>query len=246
MKLLIHCEEVFDILTRGPFPSGNEHDEAVEHHLRCCHDCRQLAEALRPAVELFHECLSAEEVDSLPEYHGNVTPLTKPTTRRLPREIAEVRLPDDAPTLLHWDVNSTRTSRLTSRPPSRWSLLLPGMVGIALTAAVVLALVGLGSSMRNLHRPQPGMGGDFAASRPAISSQDAAQRLVALQLPAACWLGHDFDHSNLKSLQQQVALALEKHEIACCTRCHSESNPNSPHIQQVATLQKSCLACHKG
>jgi len=244
MKLLIHCEEVFDILTRGPFPSGHDHDEAVEHHLRCCHDCRQLAEALRPAVELFHECLSAEEVDSLPEYHGNVTPLTQPTARRLPREIADVRLPDDAPTLLKWDLHSSRTTPATKRRVSRWSLLLPGMVGMALAAAVVLAIVSLGSSMRNLH--QPPSGGEFVVTRPALSSQEAAHRLLALRLPAACWLEQNFDRAGLRSLEQQLALALEKHEVACCTRCHSESQPHSPPIQQVATLQKSCLACHKG
>ena len=54
MKLLLDCDDVFDRLTRGPFPSGAADDDAVESHLRSCHECRELAEALRPAVKLMH------------------------------------------------------------------------------------------------------------------------------------------------------------------------------------------------
>jgi hypothetical protein len=61
-KLLLNCDQVFDVLTRGPFPSGDETDQPVESHLRACHDCRQLAEALQPAVYLLHESLSAQRL----------------------------------------------------------------------------------------------------------------------------------------------------------------------------------------
>ena len=65
-KLLLNCDQVFDVLTRGPFPTGSPDDEGVEHHLRACHDCRQLAEALRPAVSLLHEAVAADEALDLP------------------------------------------------------------------------------------------------------------------------------------------------------------------------------------
>ena len=65
----MNCDDVFDVLTRGPFPSGDSTDGAVEEHLAGCHDCRQLAEALRPAVELLHESLSDEQL-TLPGYQG--------------------------------------------------------------------------------------------------------------------------------------------------------------------------------
>jgi hypothetical protein len=32
MKLLMNCDQVFDVLTRGPFPTGEPSDEPVEHH----------------------------------------------------------------------------------------------------------------------------------------------------------------------------------------------------------------------
>lgn len=247
MKLLIHCDEVFDILTRGPFPSGHEHDDAVEHHLRCCHDCRQLAEALRPAVELFHECLSADEADSLPEYHGSVTPLQQPLSRSLPRDMSEISLAHDAPIVVAWD----RSAEIAAQRQQRRMLLAHGLIGLAMTAAVVLLVVSLGSSLREFNRVQTRTPDhSFATSNVSLTPQESAQHLLALRLPAACWLGNDFEVSGLRSLEEQIAQALEQRAIACCTRCHSEKSPHealrSPSVHQIATLQKSCLACHKG
>lgn len=68
MKTMVSCDSVFEILTSAPFPRGEAGDVEVEAHLRLCHECRTLAEALRPAVRFFHE---SQEVDaSLPCYHG--------------------------------------------------------------------------------------------------------------------------------------------------------------------------------
>lgn len=84
MKLLLDCDDVFDRLTRGPFPSGAEDDSAVEAHLCACHECRQLAEALRPAVELLHEAYADEVPESdLPVYRGSSTGgLTSPARQQ--------------------------------------------------------------------------------------------------------------------------------------------------------------------
>ena len=76
-QLLVSCDQVFDVLTRGPFPTGAASDEGVEQHLRACHECRQLAEALRPAVALMHEAVSAEQAIDLPGYQGSL-PCSEP------------------------------------------------------------------------------------------------------------------------------------------------------------------------
>ncbi|MCA9176521.1 MAG: hypothetical protein KDB14_18665 [Planctomycetales bacterium] len=68
MHRLITCDDVFEVLTRGRFPTGDASDAEVELHLAGCHECRQLAEALRPAVGLLHEALSDE---GLPAYEGS-------------------------------------------------------------------------------------------------------------------------------------------------------------------------------
>ncbi len=75
MKAVCTCDEVFEILTREPFPSGGANDEFVESHLAVCHECRQLAEAFRPAVDLFHESLAAGSDDELPMYRGRLKPI---------------------------------------------------------------------------------------------------------------------------------------------------------------------------
>ena len=69
------CDDVFDRLTRGPFPAGDPQDEAVEAHLEQCDSCRQLALALEPAVSLFHEALGAEAARDLPAYWGRQSQL---------------------------------------------------------------------------------------------------------------------------------------------------------------------------
>ncbi|TWT33362.1 hypothetical protein [Blastopirellula retiformator] len=68
---LATCDEVFEILTRAPFPTGDaEVDDSVERHLHCCHDCRRLAEALGPATSQLAETLPAE-ADQLPQVDGD-------------------------------------------------------------------------------------------------------------------------------------------------------------------------------
>ncbi len=59
----MHCDRVFAILTRGPFPSGEVTDVAVELHLAHCVSCRRLAEALRPIEAAPHE--TVERADAL-------------------------------------------------------------------------------------------------------------------------------------------------------------------------------------
>ncbi len=64
------CEEIFGWLTSGPFPTGLTEDADIEAHLSICPDCGALAEALRPAPDLFHESLTPSETRNLPGYHG--------------------------------------------------------------------------------------------------------------------------------------------------------------------------------
>ena len=64
-RLNMRCDDVFEILTSGPFPNGSSTDEAVEQHLCACHECRSFAEAMRPIASI------ATESD-LPTYNGRI------------------------------------------------------------------------------------------------------------------------------------------------------------------------------
>jgi hypothetical protein len=68
------CDQVFMILTRGPFPTGEDWDDEVESHLEVCTDCWRLAEALRPALEVFQEAVPPAEGRDLPGYWGDARP----------------------------------------------------------------------------------------------------------------------------------------------------------------------------
>jgi hypothetical protein len=68
------CDQVFVVLTRGPFPTGEIWDEEVEAHLETCADCWRLAEALRPALEVFQEAIPPSESRELPGYWGDARP----------------------------------------------------------------------------------------------------------------------------------------------------------------------------
>jgi hypothetical protein len=70
------CDQVFMILTRGPFPTGESWDEQVEAHLETCTDCWRLAEALRPALEVFQEAVPPSEGRDLPGYWGDARPVS--------------------------------------------------------------------------------------------------------------------------------------------------------------------------
>jgi hypothetical protein len=59
----MRCDDVFELLTSGIFPSGAVTDAAVERHLESCHECRRFAEALRPNCD-------SEGGSELPLYQG--------------------------------------------------------------------------------------------------------------------------------------------------------------------------------
>src|SRR5262245_38469058 len=127
---MISCDEVFDVLTRGPFPTGRPSDGVVEAHLARCADCQRLAEALRPAVELF-EAVAPEESRTLPSYGG-----------RLPSTVAP----------LPWETTLAEALPVVARPelprtivPQRQSLLttfLSGACPVNLARFAMAALLG--------------------------------------------------------------------------------------------------------
>ena len=53
-KLLLTCDQVFDVLTRGPFPSGDETDQPVDPEARdLVTDFQDLSEEARREVRDF-------------------------------------------------------------------------------------------------------------------------------------------------------------------------------------------------
>jgi hypothetical protein len=144
----MNCDQVFDILTRGPFPSGAASDGSVQRHLSGCAECRQLAEALRPALDLIHESVPPEESWGLPGYWEDVPPGEQPVTVKQRPQLAvrRMRLPNDA-----------RRDRVSVN--ERWRLAAVAAIAGALAAVAVL-----GVERVNERRPSVALPGQTTAT----------------------------------------------------------------------------------
>ena len=220
----MNCDQVFDILTRGPFPSGDESDAAVERHLAACHDCRQLAEALRPAVDLWHESLAADENDCLPGYRGA---LLRPAEQRISLAVAEAI---EVLPRRRRRVEKSNSRRLTDWRPGLFRLAAGVMLAASLVV-LLLSVVGTGGM-------SGGGAGDGAIPTTTTAFEPGSsgrQLLASLRIEESHWYRTD------------ARLGGQAKTVHCCTRCHAQgSTAAAPLLQnQFARLQSSCRACHE-
>lgn len=230
-RLLMNCDQVFDVLTRGPFPTGAGSDEAVERHLRACHECRQLAEALQPAVELLHESIARDEAAELPEYQGALMAIERSVAtaeEMRPRPLSIQQL--------------ARTSA-GERRQAAWT-------SFAQFAVVLLLFAAVGSLTWNVFTTTKHRGeqdGLLAAVLPAGATTTARldeqglMSLASLKLPARC-----FPHQTLLNATdaKAQAAAIDQDALRCCTECHNSSSTVRSAPRLVAAMKQSCTACH--
>lgn len=237
MKLLVSCDQVFEVLTRGPFPAGHDSDDAVEQHLRACHECRQLAAALQPAVALLHESLAAPETDDLPAYQGRL--FDAPPANRRVRPMLE-KLGSNAKE--HQQTPPWQEHPVAPAAAKGWSAARRCALA-TLAGALVVLVWGFAGSLERSQENQPPLA---AGPLHQPTAQGLAQ-LASLKLPAECFPIH-FD------LSQSVAETAPTHSPqppatpvahVCCTRCHAESQARQPAMRDFATLRASCSACHE-
>jgi hypothetical protein len=247
-KLLLNCDQVFEVLTRGPFPTGEPQDEAVERHLRACHECRQLAEALRPAVALLHEAVSSEEAEQLPEYQGSLPWQRRPGRRKL--AIARLEGPPDAKEAKNTPQGKVRVTRGEPRRPQ----LVSAMRLIA--ASLIIAALGLvfGSNLfaPRFVQPMPGASAAVAMSERPMSAEEGVPTakglltLASLNLPNTCLPSSYRAFSNTEA--EQIAALMHGGSLdglKCCTDCHHAGSDRASGPRIVAAVQQACQACHR-
>ena len=236
-KLLFNCDQVFDVLTRGPFPAGEPSDDVVEQHLRACHDCRCLAEALRPAVALFHEAISSDDACGLPEYQGALAERHSPSRN--------VLLPRPLPR----GMRQLNQSPMISRPRPQADNLLK-MVRLSAAAMLVVALGILVYGFSASPTSSPAMP---LAQRPAVAmpiderepTADGLLRLAALRLPEACLPS---DHRPRSAQHAAMLLASMQNgalaNLQCCTECHHATAALQSAVA-ITALTEHCRICHR-
>ena len=221
---MIHCDDVFDVLTRGPFPSGEASDNLVERHLADCAGCRRLAEALRPAIELFEEAIGPEESRHLPRYWGDAA------TDVVDACEAETRV---APPQAGLVVRARRDKILeVGRNAARF--LAAVAVGIAIAAVFdqsrahpagggsVLPAAGEYALDAILH--------DAAWSPDALPSDCRKRSQVALVTTAA---------------REESRMITELLKQDCCIECHHSGSSAPTSDAAMTTTLLACSTCHK-
>lgn len=235
----MNCDQVFNILTRGPFPSGDSTDSAVEIHLSLCADCRHFADALRPDASTDLESLIPEESRGLPYYWGlaalpggeQTGPVTATEDRRLPRRRRKPSFFERHEPLAHL---------------SGWQLAFAVLMGALL--GTLLRLVGYadigGASKPELAAISSSDSAlnNFDARRPAMSLTEMRLAEQLGYTPDCCknqisrYESHDF--SDRYS-------AMNDQRMACCTKCHTASAPRTSLRDATPTLIRSCQVCHE-
>lgn len=246
-RLLMNCDQVFDVLTRGPFPTGAPEDAAVERHLRACFECRQLAEALQPAVALLHEAVDAKESLDLPKYQGTLPGQRSGQGRwAQPTPFASCAA-DSTGTLAPRQQLQTTAEKSSPGGNVRW---------IALSLLIVVAITCVGGLTRSRHSGLSFSGlaaGLFpkpveVAYVEGVPGERSLLTLASLQLPAACLpLTH---RATTAAEAAQIAEALASGSLdalRCCTACHHAGQSPGPNAARfVAMTADSCRACHRG
>jgi hypothetical protein len=219
----MNCDQVFDILTRGPFPTGTPCDTGVESHLNSCCECRRLAEALRPALELIQEAVGPEESRDLPGYWCAVA-----TGRKQP-VVSYVK--DPPPRLA---------------VPGRWAKAGLSRNCTALAAwrfAALLALAVMAGSMMSSRGAFDGFSalpplGGGAEVGPAPKDDGPRFTLAEHQnvasAPAKC---------SRQALENAVLAKADLGSLNCCTDCHHASAQAIPK-SATALVSQSCQLCH--
>jgi hypothetical protein len=227
---MIHCDEVFDILTRGPFPTGAPSDGIVESHLGQCDACRQLAEALRPAIELLQEAIAPEESGDLPRYGGAA---------------AEARLPwseVDSPTLKTKQKRAVRRANRAMTPASD-PVVRPWRAVARFVAAACIGLMLAGmlrqiiASGAAVHRggPLP-----VAVAAHWRLDEDGRQWAVENHLRAGC-LAPVAGRTVMAAVAKGDSNALQ---LACCLGCHAAVGERLMPAARIGAFVQTCQACH--
>lgn len=235
----MNCDQVFDILTRGPFPTGQDYDAWVEEHLSGCRECRRLAEALQPALELFEESVTPEEGRNLPAYWGALLDGAGEDT---PAATCRV---------------GNRRRRAVAPAPPEWISRRRGWATAGrLTAAVMLGVL-LGAALGQIdvidRKPQA----PLAELAPAADNSriDSMTTLAAvggidfLDLTPACFSsppgGSSSDRPHPIGEFAAAAAPLQLADLSCCTECHRSSGDLIASRPAVAKIAMSCRLCHQ-
>ena len=228
----MNCDQVFDVLTRGPFPTGTSCDEPVEAHLNQCPGCRRLAEALRPAIELFQEAVDPEESRDLPGYWSGVAGEQQRAAVSYARDV-EPR------------AAAARAGGALGRLAQDFSALTAWRMAAMLALGVTLGTL-LGARMTLEGWGWSGAGADGSVAPPVPHEKrprnSLAERMQLAVLPA-CLASNADDGLLDSSLAERRLESVDLASLNCCSECHHAASDVVPRAA-TARVAESCQSCH--
>jgi len=220
----MNCDLVFEILTRGPFPAGQPTDASVELHLRSCYECRQLAEALRPATTLIHEAID-EPDDSLPGYRGELPVMAaRPTAVAAAVEAAIAEIAQETDKKKHRLPVEVVVRRKRGWHKRRFAML---PFSLAMLAASIVAATLVGMQFGGAGDPPPVQ--PLAGPQPEKPSVEA----TLAGLPSVCVYDGD-----------ENAAALAATQVSQCCLCHIQAGGTASSMLLAEHSVALCLTCH--
>ncbi|MEX2139897.1 MAG: hypothetical protein WD894_11590 [Pirellulales bacterium] len=226
----MHCDRVYAILTRGPFPSGEVTDVAVEIHLAHCAECRRLAEALRPLERQPHEAIP--EASHLPGYRGD-HPEWQPHASEDAQQAA----------FASWRVPARRAPRRLV-PFGLGRFVATVLFGVAI-GVVLSTITAAGSSAQRTAMAAASFGPQKDDEWTEARLQ--AHLIYGLNLPRACSKLDAALFIPLSSDERSPApLTAEPPSFVnqCCTQCHVAGGRTQVGPAQRRKLILSCTICH--
>ena len=244
MTPAINCDDVFKLLTRGPFPSGDPLDGAAELHLITCSDCRRLAEALRPAYGVFHEAVPSLELDSLPGYRGVLCSVER-AIETIPNSNTNSESDIDP-------MSRSLPDREQRSPISRHLTWLFSDLIIGRFVAVMLMVLGVSGWLWAVGLLPAGPSNSVEIhslldERELLTKNPLAgsRYLATLAIPAQCREASPPRLSKRDGELRPVSSpSLTGSSQQCCTQCHSATNRLASAPESMRTITASCAACH--
>jgi hypothetical protein len=225
----MNCDQVFDILTRGPFPTGTWCDEPVEAHLAECAECHRLAEALRPAIELFQEAVDPEESRDLPGYFRTMLAENPAPALSFKPEI------EVCPGIV--------VRRLSAESSRSWSSVAAwrtvAMVALGMTAGLLLS-----SRMDRFDWPPRGSQAAVASGGADPSRAGATDWEALAWLPMSCFGAEKNDSSRYRLPDDALRAHPNLKGLGCCSGCHNSQSRGVP-PQATLLVAQSCRHCHE-
>ncbi|MBI1248595.1 hypothetical protein GC197_12240 [bacterium] len=216
------CDDVFEVLTQGPFPTGHhDTDFPVQRHLSVCHSCRELAEALRPATDM----LSEGQQDIADGDHS-------------------------LPVFLAHDVSIENPSAAASKKEHRTDYLATLTGPLIATSVCLMVVLAINSSWQNDGSDGQGHAPGFAAGPSDSGNGQALPQLAGNSLSCSLMAFEAVRRKIGADRKNEARQMAEEFTAAqCCSQCHHAEHEGESHAiplkrPQMLALVGHCQHCH--